>query len=152
MIATHRSHRIQRQRHQLKSEIDDQQIAGRDHDHLPEQRKERQCIKLAAMHAPVCRIATGIDQSRSGRGAGNKLEDMPHGVGDIHAIHGVLRGLPELRADREHRQDQHDERSAANVETPDASLEDIGQQYRTGCNQQQNLGQCRTDIEVVHLT
>ena len=64
----------------------------------------------------------------------------------------MLCGLPELRQDREHRQDEHNECGAADIEPPDATLEDIGQQDRTGCNQQQNLGQCRTDIEVLHLT
>ena len=43
-------------------------------------------------------------------------------------------------------------RGSADIEPPDATLEDVSQQYRTGCDQQQNLGQCRTDIEVLHLT
>ena len=104
------------------------------------------------MHAPVGHITPRIDQRHGRGGASGEFEDMPHGVSDIHAIHGVLRGLPELRQDRENRQDQHDERGSADIEPPNAALEDVSQQYRTGCDQQQNLGQCRTDIEVLHLT
>ncbi|KAG1389693.1 hypothetical protein G6F59_015459 [Rhizopus arrhizus] len=77
--ATQGDQRVQRQRHQFQAKVDRDQVPGGDHDHLAQQREERQDIEFTALEQVAdLRIHAAVDQCGAHGDVGRDLQQVRH--------------------------------------------------------------------------
>ena len=103
VVAVHADQPVGTQRQQLQAEIQDDQAAGRNHQHHAQHREQAQHVELALEQAAVRQVRLCVDEDERGHHVHADLEHVAGGVAHEHA--GKCRALVSEHhvADREHR-------------------------------------------------
>ena len=152
MVTAQRHQRIQRQRHQLQAQVDHQEVVARDHDRDAQQRKQAQGEQLALEHFTRAGIQLRVRQRGHHGQRGAQGQQVPHGVGHDHALHGVTRRLVVQVAHVQARHTRQGEHGQP-VGGPTLLAGDVEIHHRhQACHaQQEDLGRHRHPVHVVHI-
>ena len=145
---------VQRQRHQFQTQVDDQEVVGRDHDHLAQQCKQGQHVELAAQvtrqHAAVGGIGTRVDQGQRHGAVREQFQQLRHRVRHEHVVERVDGGA---RVEVAHGQQgaacQSQQRQRIGDRTLRRRQEHIDQQERRRGDQQKDFRVQRYQIRCI---
>ena len=141
MIAAQCNHRVERQRHQLKAQVDRKEVARRNHHHLAKQRKEHEDVEFASsQHVAALDVLPTVDQRDGNGDVGRHFQHQRKRIRHEHAEECFAEHAAcplKEREDEQHRERR--KRKPVGQGAPAAAPECVRQQNEHAHRQEEDL-------------